>query len=252
MGRLKKADKEKVHKNISNAKELLGEVKMSNEVDMGEIFNLIRPENNEIEEYEDEELVQHVPIHKLKEIREKMGEKKEIYNPETDKTEIVPKFSEDEKIKLVFSMLSEKGLNLLDYLEGVLAEAGYDGKVVFSINETFDKVTNVLKDISEMQYNKSKLDLEQQHINIQKYKADLKLREIELKEKAQDDNPSTQNIIAVGSPSELLEILDKNKKGTQEVEVTEVDEDLEEISEEEEKIYDEPISDDDDTRIIER
>jgi len=224
MGRLKKKDKEEAHKGIDDTKELLDKVKSENGLDIAEIFDIVKASVDA-----EEEEPQHVPIHALEEIRAKLGEKIPVKDEEGNEV-LQPVYSEEEKVKVIFGLLSEKGLNLLDFLEKVLAETGYNGKVLFSINETMSKTTEVLRDIAEMQYRKAKLENERVHLEIQKYKADLKKREIEIKERAVDQGPGDTNVIAVGNPAELLEIM-RGKKGLDDIKTAEIVDEPEEKEE---------------------
>ena len=130
MGRLKKKDKDDAHKGIDSTKELLDQVKANNGFNVDEIFDLVK---GKIED--EEEGVNHIPLHSLMEIKKKLGEKVAV--PQEDGPDILqPVYNEEQKVQVIFGLLSEKGLNLLDFLENVLAETGYNGKVLFSINET--------------------------------------------------------------------------------------------------------------------
>lgn len=209
MGRLKKKDKEDAHKGIDNSKDLLDQVKAQNGMDIDAIFDLVKGSADS----EDE--ATHIPLHSLKEIKEKLG-KKEIVKQDDGPDLLQPIYNEEQKIQVIFGLLSEKGLNLLDFLENVLAETGYNGKVLFSINETMARTTEVLRDISEIQYKKAKLENERVHLEIQKYKADLKKREIDIKERSSEKNPGATNVIAVGNPAELLAIM-RGKKGVDDI-----------------------------------
>ena len=154
----------------------------------------------------------HIPVHTLEQIKKKLGET--VKTKDEDGKEITkPLYTEEEKVRVVFGLLSEKGLNLIDTLERTLAEQGYDSFLVGNINETLEKTTMVLRDISEMQYRKAKLENERINLEIQKYKADLKKREIDLKEKKIDKGIANTQVIAVGNPAELLAIMQGQKGG---------------------------------------
>jgi len=210
MGRLKKKDKDDAHKGIDNTKDLLDKVNGENGFDISQIFDIVKAAKED-----DNPDVEHIPLHSLEQIKAKLGEKKLV--KQEDGTEIMsPIYNEEEKVKAIFGLLSEKGLNLLDFLEKVLAETGYNGKVLFSINETMSKTTEILRDISEMQYRKAKLENERIHLEIQKYKADLKKREIDIKERTADQGGGSTNVIAVGNPAELLALM-QGKKGIEDI-----------------------------------
>jgi hypothetical protein len=136
-------------------------------------------------------------------------------------TILAPLYNEEQKANVIFAMLAERGINLLDHLENCLAEVGYNTNVVMSINETMGKVADLMNNIGENQYRKAKLENERTHLEIQKYKADLKKREIEIKEQVAQQGPGNTNVIAVGSTSELLEIMSGNKGAENIVEVPE-------------------------------
>lgn len=212
MGRAKRKDKAEVHKGIDGNRDLLDQVKAQNGIDVAEIFDMVTG-NTDM----DAVGVDHIPLHSLKEIKEKLG-KKEVVAQEDGPDILQPIYNEEQKVQVIFGLLSEKGINLLDFLENVLAETGYNGKVLFSINETMGKVTELLRDISDMQYKKAKLENERTHLEIMKYKADLKKREIDIKEKAVDKNlgSSGTQVIAVGNPAELLAIM-QGKKGVEDI-----------------------------------
>ena len=199
---------------ISTVKDLLSKVKGVNDVDITDILGIV-PTTDE------EEMEGHIPVHQLTEIKSKLGEKKEVIKDDGSKF-LEPLYTEEEKVKVIFGLLSERGINLLDYLERVLAENGFNTSLVMSINETMGKTTEVLRDIAEMQYRKAKLENERTHLEIQKYKADLKKREIEIKEREVDAGPGNTNIIAVGSTAELLEVMSgKNHDKIKEVDIEE-------------------------------
>jgi len=84
-----------------------------------------------------------------------------------------------------------------------------------------DRVTNTLRDISEMQYRKAKLENEKVHLEIQKYKADLKKREIDIKEKSSDKPSGNTNVIAVGSQAELLKLISGSDEEVKDAEIVE-------------------------------
>lgn len=211
MGRKKKPTRREAEKNMENTKEMLDKVKTQNGMDVNQIFDLVKSVSDESEEGSST----HIPVHSLEEIKKKLGEKKVVKNDD-GKEILQPVYQEEEKVKIIFGLLSEKGLNLLDFLEKILSETGYSAKVVTSINETFSRAAEVLRDISEMQYRKSKLENERAHLEIQKYKADLKRQEIEIKAKANEKESGNTNVIAVGSTSELLDILN-GKKGKESI-----------------------------------
>ena len=192
----------KSHKKVSTVKDLLENIVNTS----GSDFSNFLPVTNE-----DMTGVQHIPVHTLKQIKEKLGAKNEIVDADGNKM-LQPLYDEEEKLKVIFGLLSERGLNILDYLENILNEQGFSEGLMMSINEAMGKTTEVLRDISEMQYKKAKLENERAYLEIQKYKADLKKREIEIKEQNNENNLSTRNnIIAVGSTSELMELINGNK-----------------------------------------
>jgi len=129
--------------------------------------------------------------------------------------------SEEEKAKLIFALLAERGINLLDHLENCLAEVGFNANVVMSINETMKQVGNLMENIGESQFRQEKLKNERIHLEIQKYKADLKKREIDIKEKVADAGPGNTNIVAVGSASDLLEMMSGGDVNVSETNVVE-------------------------------
>jgi len=219
MGRLKKKDKEDADKKIEDTKDLLGKV-LSQSGGMDEIFEIIQS----VDEEDDDEL-RHIPLHSLQEVKAKLSEK-QIVEKDDGSSALEPIYSEEEKVKVIFGLLSEKGLNLLDYLEKVLSETGYNGKVLFSINETMSKTTEILRDIAEMQFRKAKLENERIHLQIQSRKADLKEREIQIKEKSVEKGAGGTQVIAVGNPAELLALMNGNKgiDDIAEAEVVEEDE----------------------------
>jgi hypothetical protein len=148
------------------------------------------------------------PVNSLEQIKTKLTEKKKVVDEDTGEDILVPLYTEEEKVRAMFSLLSEKSLNLLDFIEGELENSGYDGKKIFAINETMDRVSNTLRDISEIQYRKAKLENEKVHLEIQKYKADLKKKELDIKEKSVENKlPNTTNIVAVGSQAELMKLI---------------------------------------------
>ena len=89
------------------------------------------------------------------------------------------------------------------------------------------RVSELLRDIGEMQYRKAKLENERTNLEIQKYKADLKKRELDIKERAADNGPSNTNVIAVGSTQDLLEIINgtKGKEHIKEISILEEEDD---------------------------
>jgi hypothetical protein len=216
MGRLKDKDKNEMHKKVDGAKDMLEKLNSENKADstMKEIFDIIKAGGNDVVSAEDDRMPKHLPMNTLEKIKEKLGEKVKV--KDEDGNEILqPIYKEEEKIKAIFGLLSERGLNLLDFLEKTLSEAGYTAQMVGSINETMDRTTQILRDIAEIQYRKAKLENERTHLEIQKYKADLKKREIEIKEKANENGSGNTNVIAVGNPSELIAIME-GKRNIQE------------------------------------
>jgi hypothetical protein len=190
---------------ISKSKDILNQLKNKNNVDIQDIIETI-------EETEETSLSQHVPIHTLKEIKSKLG--KQVAVKDDDGNEMMkPLYTEEEKVKVIFGLLSERGINMLDYLDEVLKETGFHPSIIEQINETMGKTTELLRDISDIQYKRAKLENERSYLEIQKYKADLKKREIELKEnKADLSKGNTNNIIAVGSMDELMNLMGGKKE----------------------------------------
>jgi len=217
MGRPSNETKKEVIKGIKDNRKLIEDVQMNNGVNITDIISAISDTPVPISDSEDGP--QHLPIHTLNEIKEKMG-KKVIRQDDNGDDILVPLYNEEEKAKLVFGMLAERGINLLDHLENCLAEVGFNAGVVMSINETMSKVGDMMHSIGEIQYRKEKLANERVHLEIQKYKADLKKREIDIKEKVADAGPSNTNIVAVGSASDLLELMgSKNINNIQEANI---------------------------------
>lgn len=231
MGRMKKEEKEKLHSDSDKAKELLKEIQATNGISVEDIINKVNEDNIPLPTIDnpapvaipspdyDEDEPTHVPINALSEIKAKFGQKQEVVNEKTGIKELKPVYTEDEQMKMLFGVLSERGINLLDYLEKVLQTSGYSGKVVFSINETLDKTTNILRDIADIQYKKQKLQNDAKNLQIQEYKANLKKEELEIKRMAieNQNQPTGNNIIAVGSQEELLRIL--NQGGAKETDI---------------------------------
>ena len=197
--------KEENKKEIRNKSESITEdllkAKTENGFDIDSIMDVVESESDN----------NHKPINSLETIKAKLSEKKKT--TDVDGKEIFqPIYSEEQKVKAMFGLLSERSINLLDFIERELEDTGYDGKIVFALNETMDRVSNTLRDISEIQYRKAKLENEKVHLEIQKYKADLKKKELDIKEKKYDkDKPSTTNVIAVGSQAELMKLITDGK-----------------------------------------
>lgn len=204
MGRPRNEDKKKVHDGIGEAKKLMEDANAENGTSITDILAVIsdKPTVHSVPEHDG----MHIPINTLQTIKKKLGEK--VVKQDDDGNDIlVPLYNEEEKAKLIFAMLAERGINLLDHLESCLSEVGYSEEVVSSINNTMGRVAETLRDIGEIQYRKAKLENERTHLEIQKYKADLKKREIEIKEQVANQGPSNTNVIAVGSTSELLALI---------------------------------------------
>jgi glutathionylspermidine synthase len=219
MGRLKKEDKEKVTKDLEDSKSMLEEAKARNNFDITELFEVV----NDVKEQDDEGNNFHIPKNTLDVIKKKLAEKKVVKDEETGEDILVPVIKEEERINAIFTLLAERGLNVLDFIERELQEEGFNTKILFALNETFDRATGVLRDIAEMQYKKAELELKRGHLEIQKYKADLKKREIEIKEKNHGDGDITNNILAVSSPAELLKLLSGENDADVDAEVLEED-----------------------------
>jgi hypothetical protein len=207
MGRPRNEDKKKVDDGIEETKKLMEDAKAQNGVTVTDILAVLGGQPAPVSGSDDGP--QHLPIHTLNEIKKAMGARVKKVDEHGDEV-FVPMYNEEEKAKIVFGMLAERGINLLDHLENCLAEVGYNTNVVMSINETMGKVADMLRDIGEIQYRKAKLENERSHLEIQKYKADLKKREIEIKEQVAQAGPSNNQIIAVGSTHELLELMNGN------------------------------------------
>lgn len=206
--------------------------KMNTNIDIESIFDIVKETDKNITVKKSQS---HSTINPLTKIKEILASKKIIVN-EAGLKEEVPVYAEDEKVKIIFALLAEKGLNLLDSLEGILEKDGYrygsggDGsfeegsnKLVENINKTFEKTTDILREISEMQFKKSKLELEKENLRIQDYKAKLKEKELLIKEKAVNKaigNSGNTNIIAVASQAELIALM---KKQNQEIETKEAE-----------------------------
>ena len=210
MGRHKKEDINKAKNGCSEGKEMLQKAQIQNGFDLSALFGGDGGGDSDVE---------FLPMKTMKVIREQFGKKKEVVNEETGETEIVPLYDEEKKVEAMMALMCERGMNIMDYLEELLAEGGYSSKVLFSINETFDKTTNILRDMVDLQYKKEKLKNDRTHLEIMKYKADLKKREIDLKEKSMNEGISEDAIIAVASPAELMKVMKEGR-----LPVTQVDE----------------------------
>jgi len=208
MGRPRNEDKKKVDDGIKDAKKLMEDAQAQNGCSIIDVLGVLGDGYVPSTIEQDEPV--HIPINALKQIQEKLGEKVKRVDDVGNIT-FEPLHNEEEKAKMIFALLAERGINLLDHLENCLAQAGYHDKVVTSINDTMGKVAEMLRDIGEIQYRKAKLDNERTHLEIQKYKADLKKREIDIKEKIAETGPSNTNVIAVGSANDILEIINGSK-----------------------------------------
>lgn len=212
---------------IKDTKSELEKIKVANgNIDIESIFDIVK--NTSVNPISAKNKnPDHTPINTLERIREKLSATKKIKD-EQGIEQIVPVYEEEEKVKIIFGLLAEKGLNLLDGLEKILEKDGYkygsgsDGsfesgseKLVDNINDAFSNATNVLKEIAEIQYKKSKLELEKENLRIQDYKAKLKEKELSIKEKAinkQIGSSGNTNIIAVASQSELIALMKSQKE----------------------------------------
>lgn len=207
-------------KNIEATKEELSKIKAANHnIDIESIFDIVKNTATGLPTARSKKN-DHVPINTLEIIRQKLAVTKEENGSQ------VPVYTEEDKVKIIFGLLAEKGLNLLDNLEKILERDGYkysqmgDGmmeegsnKLVENINDTFSKTTDILKEIAEMQFKKSKLELEKENLRIQDYKAKLKEKELAIKEKKLGtQSPNTTNVIAVGSQAELIAIMKGQKE----------------------------------------
>ncbi len=204
----RKTNKTKVTESLHETKELMENANAENGVSVTDIMSMLSgdqlPANNDSESY--------VPIHTLQSIKDQLG--KQVVKIDDSGNKIFENlYSQEKKAQLVFSLLAERGINLLDHLDTCLEEVGYNTSVVASINETMTKVAETLRNIGEIQFRKAKLENERTHLEIQKYKADLKKREIDIKEQvaSQGNLGNGSQIIAVGSPQELLEIMNGEK-----------------------------------------
>lgn len=207
---------------IEEAKEELSKIKSVNtNIDIESIFEIVKNTQTNLPVAKSRK-GDHSPINTLEIIREKLASTKQVDGAN------VSVYSEEDKVKIIFALLAEKGLNLLDSLEKVLEKDGYkygsgsDGgfeegsnKLVDNINDAFTNATNVLRDIAEIQYKKSKLELEKENLRIQDYKAKLKEKELLIKEKAinkQTGSSGNTNIIAVASQAELIALMKSQKE----------------------------------------
>ena len=200
--------------NLHDAKEKMEDVKTENGVGMKDIFELMSLPSNDVPNEGE-----HIPVHTLQKIKEQLGKKVKETDEEGNEV-LKPLFDEEEKAKMIFGMLAERGINLLDYLEKHLGQEGFDSDVTFSINNTMEKVTTLLQSIGDMQYKKAKLENERSYLEIQKYKADLKKREIEIKEKKNEGGSGNTNVVAVGNPQELLALL-SGEKNVEDIQIIE-------------------------------
>lgn len=203
MGRPSNKTKKEVDSSIEENKKLMEDAKTKNGIDLDDILDIVAPSG-------DDDMLggqsTHMPVNTLMIIKEKLG-KKVIKKDEHGIDILAPLYDEEEKTKIIFQLLAERGINMLDHLEKILSVVGYNAAVVMSINETMGKVGTMMHEIGDLQYKKEKLKNERMHLEIQKYKADLKKREIDIKEKVADQGPSNNNIIAVGSANQLLEMM---------------------------------------------
>ena len=210
---------------LEKSKEELEKIKSRSEIDIESIFDIVKASSGGISTIKGRK-PDHIPINTLDKIREKLSEK-QLVKDDRGIEQNVPVYSEEDKVKIIFGLLAEKGLNLLDNLEKILEKDGYkygsgseggfeegSNKLVDNINDTFERTTNVLRDIAEMQYKKSKLELEKENLRIQDYKAKLKEKELQIKEKAaMRGNPvGNTNIIAVASQAELIALMKSQKQ----------------------------------------
>jgi hypothetical protein len=219
--------------NLDLAKDEIQKLKDSSKVNIEDIFDIVNNTNNSTPSVQSRRK-DHKLVHTLAEIREKLAATKKVKDENGVEVE-KPVFAEDEKVRIIFGLLAEKGFNLLDSLEKILEKDGFryqlmgDGSMeegsnplIKNINDTFEKTTSVLKEISEMQYKRSKLELEKENLRIQDYKAKLKEKELAIKEKAimKGNTAGNTNIIAVASQAELIALMKSQKEETvKEVEV---------------------------------
>jgi len=217
---MKKTTKTKVKHCIADAKNLMTKSMDTNGMSLNEILSSIDSHQSNDEMEDGPDFPSFVPIHTLQKIKETLG-KKEIKVDDSGQEILVPVYAEEEKAKVIFGLLAERGINLLDHLEDCLGKVGYDVDMVDSINASVGRVGEMLRDICDLQYKKSKLENERTNLEIQKYKADLKKRELDIKEKAVEKGPSNTNVIAVGNAHELLKMMQSNK--TLNDEIQEVD-----------------------------
>lgn len=210
-------------KKIEEAKDELAKVKAANHnIDIESIFDIVKSATTPNLPSVKGKKPDHIPINTLDIIREKLNATQQVNGS------VVPVYTDEDKVKIIFGLLAEKGMNLLDNLEKILERDGYkytqmgDGvldegsnKLIENINDTFDKTTNVLRDIAEMQFKKSKLELEKENLRIQDYKAKLKEKELAIKEKIankQTGSSGNTNIIAVATQAELIALMRSQKE----------------------------------------
>lgn len=218
---------------IEDTKEQLEKVKIvNNNIDIESIFDIVKNTSTNNTPTARSKKADHSPVNTLEIVRQKLSETKKIKD-EQGIEQTVPVYSEEDRVKIIFGLLAERGLNLLDNLEKILEKDGYrynqmsDGmmeegsnKLIENINDTFSKTTDVLKEISEMQFKKAKLELEKENLRIQDYKAKLKEKELAIKEKAVNKatgSSGNTNIIAVASQAELIALM-KSQNNQPEIE----------------------------------
>ena len=115
--------------NIENSKEELKKLSELNKSDINPninieaIFDIVKNTNtsNEISKRGNYD---HTPVNTLSKIKEILSAKK-IIKDDSGKDQEVPVYQEDEKVKIIFGLLAEKGINLLDNLEKILEKDGY-------------------------------------------------------------------------------------------------------------------------------
>lgn len=222
MGRIKKKDKEDCFKKLEDSKELLREVKVENNFDIAKIFGAIE----RVESESSDGVNVHLPVNTLEVIKKKLSETKVEVNPDTGEEILVPVIKEEEKVKAIFSMLADKGLNVLDFIERELAQNGFDSKILFALNESFDRATGVLKDICDIQYRKAELDIKRSKLEIERNKLELRKREVDIRERKELGSDNAKEVLATASPAEMLQML--NGQGT----ITNLEENKEEDNDE--------------------
>jgi hypothetical protein len=204
MGKRKKVD---IAENPEVIKDTIKSIESKAKFDVKEIFDLITTTVDEGGVPVTATSNAHIPTNTLALIQAKLGKKKEIVREDGTK-EMVPEFSEEQKTKALFAMMAERGINLLDYYEKLIASEGpgFQNSNAISFADLFSKVGEYMRDVAEIQFRAEKLRNERELLAIQRYKADLKKMEIEAK-LAKNEKPTGNNIIAVGNVADLLNLM---------------------------------------------